>query len=454
MNAMARILVLACCAGLFVSFGHAEDKPPKTEAKKDAPTPKPLSDAVKKGLEYLVNQQHESGGWGQGGGWRNSTQGNGRVEGANVKDPPDVGNTCIAVLALIRAGNTPKEGPYAKNVAKGIDFLCNTVEKADKDSLWVTDVKGTQIQSKIGQYVDTFLASMVLSEIKGKMDTAKSEERLVVALDKVVTKIEKHQGADGTFAGNNGWASVLSQGLANKGLNRARQAGAKVSDEAIAKVEKQVAANFDGKTGEFRGGGGVGGAAPAAGLGRAVEAVEAPFRGGNRTESAAAPAGIGSDAGVAIYAQSAQLASGQEVANTLREERKKAEEVLTKKDAKESDRDQARATLKRVADVEKLQDQATKTVVNRLNNKEFVAGFGSNGGEEFLSFMNISETLYAKGGEEWTKWDKSICENLGRIQDKDGSWSGHHCITGKTFCTASALLTMMADRAPMPTAKK
>ena len=35
-------------------------------------------------------------------------------------------------------------------------------------------------------------------------------------------------------------------------------------------------------------------------------------------------------------------------------------------------------------------------------------------------------------------------------QNEDGSWSGHHCITGRTFCTAGALLTLMADRAPMP----
>ena len=37
-----------------------------------------------------------------------------------------------------------------------------------------------------------------------------------------------------------------------------------------------------------------------------------------------------------------------------------------------------------------------------------------------------------------------------KAQNKDGSWAGHHCITGRTFCTATALLTLMADRAPIP----
>src|SRR5262245_42615163 len=86
------------------------DKPSTTEAAGQtaaAVPPKPFSGNTKKGLEYLIEQQDASGGWGQGGGWRTASEG-GRVEGADVKDPPDLGNTCIATLALIRAGNSPK----------------------------------------------------------------------------------------------------------------------------------------------------------------------------------------------------------------------------------------------------------------------------------------------------------------------------------------------------------
>ena len=64
--------------------------------------------------------------------------------------------------------------------------------------------------------------------------------------------------------------------------------------------------------------------------------------------------------------------------------------------------------------------------------------------------MQIGETLLAKGGKEWTDFDKSMTENLGRIQNPDGSWSGHHCITGRTFCTSAALLVLLTDRAPVP----
>ena len=85
---------------------------------------------------------------------------------------------------------------------RGIDFILARVEKADKDSLYLTEVRNTQLQSKIGPYVDTFLAQLVMAELKGKMPEAKSEKRLLACFDKTLGKIAKHQKADGNFLGN------------------------------------------------------------------------------------------------------------------------------------------------------------------------------------------------------------------------------------------------------------
>jgi hypothetical protein len=87
------------------------------------------------------------------------------------------------------------------------------------------------------------------------------------------------------------------------------------------------------------------------------------------------------------------------------------------------------------------------STVGRLKDPAFVAGFGSNGGEEFLSYMLVSESLRAEGGKAWEDWDTQMSVNLARVQNDDGSWTGHHCITGRNFCTAAALLVLMADRA-------
>jgi len=73
-----------------------------------------------------------------------------------------------------------------------------------------------------------------------------------------------------------------------------------------------------------------------------------------------------------------------------------------------------------------------------------VAGFGSVGGEEMLSYMMISDSLAEQGGKDWTAWEKRIVQQLAATQNADGSWSGHHCITSTPFVTAAAVMTLGA----------
>src|SRR5260370_12048593 len=100
--------------------------------------------------------------------------------------------------------------------------------------------------------------------MKGRMPDEKSEERMIAALNKTIGKIEDNLKEDGTFAGNDGWASVLSQGLCSKGINRARQAGFQVEDETLARSEKQATLGLDTKSGEFRAAAGLWASAPPA----------------------------------------------------------------------------------------------------------------------------------------------------------------------------------------------
>src|SRR5688572_18863277 len=70
----------------FVSTSHAEKPAPSSKARvvrssetQERPSTEPKGpvrspeEALAKGLEYLLGQQHSDGGWGQGGGWRQST---------------------------------------------------------------------------------------------------------------------------------------------------------------------------------------------------------------------------------------------------------------------------------------------------------------------------------------------------------------------------------------------
>jgi hypothetical protein len=156
------------------------------------------------------------------------------------------------------------------------------------------------------------------------------------------------------------------------------------------------------------------------------------------------------DAGVALYGTSQAAGNIQDVVNSVKKEADEARKV--KDDPKASD-EAKKAATKRLESIDALEKDAAKAqreLSGQIRDGRFVSGFGSNGGEEFLSFLNIAESLVVKGDKDWQEWDKRMQDMVPKAQDKDGSWSGHHCITGKTFCTAGALLVLMADRTQFP----
>jgi hypothetical protein len=88
-------------------------------------------------------------------------------------------------------------------------------------------------------------------------------------------------------------------------------------------------------------------------------------------------------------------------------------------------------------------------IKDKLSDTRFVTGFGSMGGEEFFSYLNISDSLHRTGGAEWTKWNTDIKAKVLQLQNEDGTWAGHHCITGRVAVTSAAILTLLADRDPV-----
>jgi hypothetical protein len=166
-------------------------------------------------------------------------------------------------------------------------------------------------------------------------------------------------------------------------------------------------------------------------------------------KSAGAAGGF-SDAGVQLYFAAGNTSRLQDTANSNGIRMKKAEAVIADPKASAEIKKQAKEELQQLNEIQVASREAVSDVAARLGDDRFLAGFGNNGGEEFLSYMNLSETLFVQGGAKWKEWDQKICTTVEKVQNQDGSWSGHHCITGRTFCTSAALLTMLADRAPLP----
>ena len=76
--------------------------------------------------------------------------------------------------------------------------------------------------------------------------------------------------------------------------------------------------------------------------------------------------------------------------------------------------------------------------------------FGGAGGEEYLTFHLMTEMLMQEGGERWQTWYETVRDKLLEVQNKDGSWTGHHCITSRTFSTACAMMTLTAPNRYLP----
>jgi hypothetical protein len=429
----------------------------KVDPKADA-TPADRAEGVKKGLAFLADKQRPDGGWQPQAMFRGITPlmpRGGVKPGAKLpEEPSDLGCTCLAVLAFARAGNTVKDGDYSKNVAKAADFIVHAVAKSEHNTFTATAVHyGTesQLQYKIGPHVDTFLALLTLSELKGKLKDEKAEEHLASAAHKLIARIEAAQKKDGSYPVNLAWAPVLSQGLASKALNRASQSGFAIKTQTFSRDYDLLVGALDRKTGRFAVAelGGPRGFGPPPDL-KGGKAAPATTKGSGEKDT---PVLLG-DAGVTLYGTSARAAGLQELVMTMRLKEDKARETLEKKDASSEAKQLAKKQLELREKADDAAALALRGVSGQLEDKRFLGGFGSNGGEEFLSFMNISEALHARGGDEWEKWDKLVAPLVLGAQDKDGAWSGDHCITGRTACTAFAILTLLADRAPSPGLKE
>lgn len=76
--------------------------------------------------------------------------------------------------------------------------------------------------------------------------------------------------------------------------------------------------------------------------------------------------------------------------------------------------------------------------------------FSQAGGEEYLAFHLITETMLQKGGVDWQTWFPVVRDKIISVQNADGSWAGAHCITSRTFCTAAAVLVLSAPNRYLP----
>ena len=377
--------LLAVVMSVAVAGGAAvwAQTPRTTPEPKTAAAPAPVSTAVDRAARWLASVQGADGGWGQDGGAASTTRPGERLESSGN----DVANTAVAALALLQAGRQ-----YEPQVERALAFILKRIEASPADGLAITDRQGTQIQRKLGPYIDTFLSSMLMSQIDGRASTPALNARVRRALQKTVAKIEKHQQSDGSWNLAGGWAPVLGTSMASRSLFEAKNRGVAVDAAVLKRAETYTVSALS---------------APPPSVARGT--AEGRAGGGSAVAVSAAPAEA---AGVALY-QSAQ-----------------ALEQLS------------RTTADRVQNAKQI-----RAIQGQLTNAAFGGGFGSMGGEEFFSYLNISDSMKRVGGDGWSKWHTNITQKILGLQNSDGTWAGHHCITGRVAMTSAAILNLTVDRA-------
>ena len=360
-------------------------------------TPKKIQSSIDKGLKWVLKAQQKNGGWGAG---LHAMQ--------HIQDPhavkTDPATTAMVSMALLRCGSTLEKGEHASSLVKATNYLLKEIESTQKEA-YITNKRGTQIQSKLGQNIDAVVTAQYFSNLLTKTDDS---HQLVAsikdALDICVKKIQDTQDVNGRTAGGS-WAGVLQSSMANSALEAAEANGATVDAKKLKKAKDYQVSNYDAE---------------------------------NETVNTA------DGAGIMLYAMSGSVRGSAKSARNVREKIEKAKkEGALKKDAKVS--------IETLEDIGYTREEAAElntsyrvyeSAKKQAQTSRVMNGFGNNGGEEFISFLQTGESMIVGKDDAWKKWYDDVSAKMLAIQNPDGSWNGHHCITSPSFCTATCLLIL------------
>ncbi len=208
-----RFLLLIASAGLMATVhaspAAAEELPPK------------LQKATEKALDWLARQQHRDGHWEASGGQFASAM------------------TGIAGMALLMEGSTMREGKYANNIRRAVDWL---MEHTQPSGL-IGEVNAPN--QGLGYMYGHGFGMLFLSQIYGEEEDAERRRRLEDLLTRAVKFCCRAQ----TSRGGWGYLSALDGNDFDEGsvsvtqvqaLRAARNAGIVVPREAIDKTHQYL----------------------------------------------------------------------------------------------------------------------------------------------------------------------------------------------------------------------
>ena len=213
---MTRALTALACAFLLAAAASAAERPEMVTQETEA--------TIAKGIKYLVSRQAADGAW--------------RCAGSYQSHP--VTMTSLGGLALMAAGNTATEGPYAANVRRGVDYLLGSAD--------ANGCIGRRNQDSL-MHAHGF-AMLFLAQAYGTEGDITRQKRIRSTLERAIALTGKSQSKDGGWlynpssGGDEGSVTVTQI----QGLRACRNAGIKVPKSIIDRGCEyiQKSANKDG----------------------------------------------------------------------------------------------------------------------------------------------------------------------------------------------------------------
>src|SRR5688572_24211918 len=141
--------------------------------------PEKYRESVRKGLDWIVSQQHKDGHWSANG------------------DQYPVAMTALAGMALLMEGSTIREGKYAAQIRKSADWLMERSQKGNqRDGL----IGNPDHPSERGRYMYGHgFGLLFLASIYGDEEDMDRREQLKDILGRAVTYVGNAQSSRGGF---------------------------------------------------------------------------------------------------------------------------------------------------------------------------------------------------------------------------------------------------------------
>lgn len=191
-------------------------------------------------LEWLASEQTAEGGWTFVPRAFVSQLAAYRDEGA-FPALPEVPDTCLIVLAFLRAANTTTKGPYARRLRASRAFLEQFVVASDPKTLPLMPAKAsvdgrTPFTVRIGHHVDTALALLTFLELDetGGLNPGAGNE----LVKKLIYKLEQNLREDGSWSDNALNAPMLGHTLCLWSLELATRRGYDVNRGIVLKAQQ------------------------------------------------------------------------------------------------------------------------------------------------------------------------------------------------------------------------